>query len=125
MIEIKKKENCSGCYACYNICPQNCIKMQSDEQGFLYPIVDINKCINCGMCEKVCPINDIYKGNSIGQAYACININNEIRNESSSGGIFSIIAEYVIENGGIVFGAAFRKDLSVHHISVTKKEELR
>ena len=124
MIEIKKKENCSGCHACYNICPQNCIKMKSDEEGFLYPNIDVDNCINCGMCEKVCPINDIYKGNLIGQAYACININDDIRNESSSGGIFSVIAEYVIENGGVVFGAAFRKDLSVHHISVTKKDEL-
>ena len=56
MIEIIKKENCTGCHACYNVCPQKCITMQFDNEGFLYPVVDTEKCIECNLCEKVCPI---------------------------------------------------------------------
>lgn len=56
MIEITEKINCCGCTACFNICPKKCISMQPDEEGFLYPVVDKKKCVNCGLCEKVCPI---------------------------------------------------------------------
>jgi len=55
MIKITDKKNCTGCYACLNTCPQSCITMKDDFEGFWYPVVDYNKCINCGLCENVCP----------------------------------------------------------------------
>lgn len=116
--------DCSGCHACYNICPQNCILMKEDGEGFLYPQIDSGQCANCGLCERVCPVLSEYKGRKIGKAYACINKNEEIRKISSSGGIFTLLAENVLDKGGIVFGVAFDDDFSVHHIEVEKKSDL-
>ena len=118
MIEIVEKNKCSGCHACYSVCPKNCIQMVSDEQGFLYPKVDKETCINCGLCNKVCPItNTKYKQKNIEniQVYAATNNNEEIRLSSSSGGIFSVLANYVIENGGAVFGAGYDEKFNVIH----------
>ena len=121
MIEINAKDNCSGCHACANACPKNCIQMISDDEGFWYPQVDIEKCIDCGLCEKVCPI--IHKwhpdDSCMTTAIAAINLNEEIRLKSSSGGIFTLLAENIIAKGGVVFGAAFADDFkSVRHICV-------
>ena len=124
MIKILKKVDCSGCHTCYNICPKRCIEMKVDEEGFWYPQVDQGKCINCGLCEKVCPILNKIKQKSIQQAYACINRNEKIRLDSSSGGIFTIIADYVIKYEGVVFGAAFDENFNVVHQYVDTKEGL-
>jgi len=115
MINIIKKQNCCGCYACYNICPQKCISMQSDNEGFWYPVVDIEECNDCGLCEKVCPVlnKKIVENHPV--AYACINKDNKIRELSSSGGMFTIIAEKVIANNGVVFGAGFDDEFNVVH----------
>lgn len=121
IIDIK---NCTGCHACYNACPKQCISMQSDNEGFLRPVIDNSLCINCGLCKKVCPVLGEYKGNPKGTAYACINNNEETRQQSSSGGVFTLIAEYILSLGGVVFGAAFDEDLSVYHIEVTNIEAL-
>jgi coenzyme F420-reducing hydrogenase beta subunit len=124
MLTIINKKDCVGCYACSNICPQNCISMESDEEGFGYPKVDYEKCIECSLCIKVCPnINKVIIHNEP-SACACINNNEAIRLESSSGGLFSLIAEQVIEDGGVVFGASFNKELEVEHSFVETKEEL-
>ena len=125
MIEITKKENCTGCHACYNACPQKCISMKFDDEGFLYPNVDIEKCIECNLCEEVCPIihQEIVENKPI--AYGCYNKNEEIRKESSSGGIFTLIAELVIKSGGVVFGAGFDQDYNVEHSYVENIDELR
>ena len=127
MIDITSKEKCSGCHACSNICPKNCIQMISDEEGFWYPQVDKEKCIDCGLCEKACPI--IHKWQSDNSrtttAMAAINLNEEIRLKSSSGGIFTLIAEEIINQGGVVFGAAFADDFRlVHHICVDNTDDL-
>ena len=125
MIKIKAKEDCCGCYACYNICPKECITMESDNEGFWYPKIDKDKCINCNLCEKVCPI--INKPNSSlyeKKSYAVFNKNEKIRLESSSGGIFSILAEYVINNHGSVYGAAFDEDFNVKHIKITSLQDI-
>ena len=124
MINIMDKVNCSGCHACYNICPKKCIIMQADEEGFLYPRVDEKDCIDCGLCEKVCPILNKKNEHLIQQAYACINTNEKIRLSSSSGGIFTVIADYVIEQQGIVFGAAFDENFNVVHRYIDTKEEI-
>lgn len=124
MITITDKKNCTGCYACTNICPQNCIAMEKDEEGFWYPIVDESKCIRCGLCEKICPVLHKEDIQNNPQAYACINRDEDIRLESSSGGIFTLIAEQVIDDGGVVFGSSFDKDFTVMHMYVETKEEL-
>lgn len=124
MVNIINKKNCTGCHACFNICPQKCIAMESDKEGFWYPIMDTDKCIDCGLCEKVCPILNKEEIRNEPYAYACINKDEEIRMESSSGGIFTLIAEQVIDNGGVVFGAAFNKELDVVHSFVERNHEL-
>lgn len=113
-----------GCYACSNICPQRCISMESDIEGFCYPEVDYDKCIKCGLCIKVCPIINKTIIKNKPSAYACINNDEVVRLDSSSGGFFTLIAERVIDNGGIVFGAGFDKNFVVAHSWVKVKEEL-
>lgn len=124
MIEISDKHNCCGCEACVQACPRHCISFEEDNEGFLYPQVDKINCIDCGLCEKVCPIltkNNIRKPIGV---YAAINPNLEERLNSSSGGIFSLLARTVILKGGIVFGAAFDEEWNVHHIAIEREEEL-
>ena len=124
MIEIKDKAKCSGCHSCINICPKNCIEMKVDKEGFWYPEVDKEKCIECRLCEKRCPIlNDMSVVNDP-KAYACYNKDDRIREESSSGGIFTLLASYIIDKGGIVYGASFNQNFEVEHIEVTNKEDL-
>lgn len=128
MIKIEDKSKCSGCHACYSICPKNCIEMTKDVEGYLYPKVDESLCIDCNLCVKVCPINndnnkDYTHPNKIA-SYAVINKNENIRKESSSGGVFSAIAEFVLKNNGVVFGAAFDENLNVKHICVDDESKL-
>jgi len=124
MIEIKNKELCTGCYGCMSICPKHCISMESDNEGFWYPVVDKKECIDCGFCENVCPVLHKIELNGIPVAYAAINKNETIRIESSSGGIFTLIAENILDSGGVVFGAAFDDDFNVIHTCVETKENL-
>ncbi len=126
MLEIINKDKCCGCFACYNNCPKQCVSMLSDSEGFWYPKIDTSKCINCGLCEKVCPIITAPPiGDRERTAFAAISKNENVRIQSSSGGIFSLIAEYVINKGGIVFGAALFEDRkSVKHIAVEKISDL-
>lgn len=128
MIDIKKKENCCGCHACAQICPKHCITMQEDKEGFLYPKINEKTCINCGACEKVCPImrNAPEPKNKTPDAYAAINQDESVRLQSSSGGVFSLLAQWTIENGGVVFGAAMSEDCrSVRHIKAENVQELK
>ncbi len=125
-IQINDKSKCCGCTACKSICPKNAIEMQEDEEGFLYPIVNKDECVNCGLCRKVCPILNKDKEEKFEQkAYVVNNKDEQTRKESTSGGAFTAIAEYVIEKGGVVFGAALNKDFKVEHTYVEQKEELR
>lgn len=115
MIEIKDKKDCCGCHACVSICAKHCITMQADEEGFLYPIVDKDVCTDCGLCEKVCPVINQSEPRKPLKVYAAKNKNEEIRCQSSSGGIFTLLAEKIISDGGVVFGARFDKDWNVIH----------
>lgn len=113
MIDIKDKKKCCGCTACVQACPKKCINLIIDEEGFSYPKVNMNMCINCGLCEKVCPALNSYEKHRPIEVLAAINKNNKIREDSSSGGIFSLLASQILDKGGVVFGARFDKQWQV------------
>lgn len=115
MIEITKKEECCGCSACVHICPKHSISFQEDKEGFLYPRVDLETCVDCGLCEKVCPIiNQESERKPLG-VYAAKNEDESIRLKSSSGGVFTLLAEKILEEDGVVFGARFNEKWEVIH----------
>ncbi len=118
------KALCSGCGSCSAACPRKCIEMRADGEGFLYPEVDKTRCTDCGLCARVCPVLSPGKGQGDPVAYACVCSDEKIRQESSSGGIFTLLAEIILEKGGVVFGAAFDGDWSVAHTAVERREEL-
>lgn len=113
MITIQNKAECCGCTACFNICPKNAISMQPDEEGFLYPVVDQEKCVDCGLCEKICPVSSKKSHEEQTDAYIIRYNNQKIVEESTSGGAFTAISSYVFENGGIVYGAGYDADMKV------------
>lgn len=115
MISLKNKYDCCGCSACAQACPKQCIIMVNDEEGFLYPQIDIDTCINCNKCERVCPIINQNSAKKPIVAYAAKNKNDQIRLISSSGGIFTLLAEKTINNNGVVFGAKFNDNWDVIH----------
>ena len=115
MINIRHKHDCCGCSACSQRCPKHCILMQMDGEGFLYPQVDSSKCVDCHLCEKVCPVINQYEARTPLNVYAAKNSDDEVRCQSSSGGIFTLLAEQTIKDGGVVFGACWDKDWKVKH----------
>ena len=125
------KETCCGCSSCSTICPVDAIEMKTDSEGFFYPFFNIDKCIGCKLCEKHCPIvnSKCISVNSEKQAigFAAKCNNPKIRKESSSGGLFSVLATKILEQDGIVYGAALSIKngyISTKHIRIKKKEEL-
>ena len=113
MINIQEKEYCCGCETCVQWCPKHCISLQEDNEGFLYPIVNKERCIDCGLCENVCPELHPYKKRYPLHSFAAINTNNNVRMQSSSGGVFTLLAEKVLAEGGVVFGARFDENWNV------------
>lgn len=124
MITITNKNECCGCEACANKCPKNAITMVEDEYGFRYPKVNKDLCINCDLCRKACPIIKNENRENEKLVYACYNKNEDIRRQSSSGGVFTLIAEYILKNDGIVIGAMFNKNFGVYHNYIEKVEDL-
>lgn len=124
MIIIKDKHNCCGCAACVQACPRKCITFNEDKYGFRYPIVNQSLCIQCNLCEKVCPFINQSQSSKPLITYAAINPNEGKRMKSSSGGIFIMLAEEIINEGGVVFGAQYDKKWEVQHGYTTIKEEL-
>lgn len=113
MTSVHADPVCCGCAACLNTCPKQCIKMVPDDEGFSHPIVDITTCVDCGLCEKVCPMLHPFSEKEPLSSIAAINKDNEIRRKSSSGGFFYALAEMVISRKGVVFGASFDEQWNV------------
>lgn len=128
MISITNKIDCCGCNACGDICPKDAITFKTDIEGFWYPIVDKNKCIDCGLCEKVCPIINIkdLKKNDLPESicYAAEHKNLEVVFDSTSGGVFSALADIMYRSKGYVGGAIFNEDFSVRQYISNDKADL-
>ena len=125
MPNLAEWNNCCGCSACATKCPKVAIRMTSNHEGFLHPVVDANLCVECGACEKTCPglASEKVIINSP-KAYIVQHKNDTIRYQSTSGGAFTVIAEEIIRRGGVVFGAAMTDNLTVKHVCVTSIEDL-
>ena len=126
MIQLTDKKDCCGCTACFAVCPENCITMREDNEGFLYPAVDVALCTACGLCDQVCPVLHPYQTQiTEPTSFACINKDENIRSESSSGGLFTVLAEHVMNSRGVVFGAKFNERWEVVHAWTDTVEGLK
>ena len=126
MINIKNLEECCGCTACASICNHNAITMRPDTLGFLYPVVDVSKCTNCGLCEKVCSFNSNYDTSfNITEpiVYAARQKKLDEILKSRSGAVFAAISDYILEKGGVVYGAGYSNHFHVIHKRATTKAE--
>lgn len=129
MINIQNKVDCCGCNACGDVCPKQAISYKTDNEGFWYPEVDMEKCIDCGLCEKVCPIINVkdLKKNDLPESicYAAEHKNLEVVFDSTSGGLFSALADIMYKSGGYVGGAVFNEDFkSVRQYISNNKQDL-
>lgn len=125
MKDIIKRDDCTGCMACMNICPKKAIKIQVEKDGFSYPKIDETMCVECGLCKKVCPvIHSLQENENEIEVYACKNINEDVRMKSSSGGIFTLIAEWILEQKGVVFGVKLNENLEAIHSYTEDKNGL-
>lgn len=124
MIKIADKSSCCGCEACRNVCPRQCITMQEDREGFVYPEVDATACVDCGLCETVCPVLHPGQRRLPVEAYAARNRDESVRLTSSSGGVFTRLAEWILDRGGVVFGARFNEKWEVVHDYAETREAL-
>ena len=115
MIQIKDKHDCCGCSACQQRCPRHCITMREDSEGFFYPEVDTDACVDCGLCERVCPLANPGNPKHWMEVIGAKNRNEDELLGSSSGGVFINLARNVIAEGGIVFGAVFDGSWNVVH----------
>lgn len=126
MINIKDPKDCCGCTACASVCAHNAITMEPDALGFLYPKVNHDQCVECGLCEKVCQFNDNYDRSlnlSEPVAYAARHKDIGEVMKSRSGAAFVAISDYILEQGGVVYGAGFKDHFRVAHKRATTKEE--
>ena len=115
MICICEIEKCTGCSACYNVCPTEAITMELNNEGFLYPQINEKKCINCGKCKKTCPEANPLPYNEVLQVIKAYSKDSTILERSTSGGIFLELSKQIIQEAGVVFGAKFNDDFSVSH----------
>lgn len=119
MIQIKNKAHCCGCTACATACPRGCITMEKDAEGFLYPRVDTTRCTDCGLCQKVCPMDKGMSPEAMPlDSYVGRDKRAGVLGRGTSGGIYTAIMEYVLGLGGVVYGAVTGEDRVVRHVRV-------
>lgn len=126
MIKINNPADCCGCTACASVCAHDAIIMQPDSLGFLYPKIDESKCVDCGLCEKVCSFNDNYETSNNFEkplAYAARHKKMSEIETSRSGAAFIAMSDYILEQGGVVYGAGYTDHFRVVHKRATTKEE--
>ncbi|OUO51795.1 F420H(2):quinone oxidoreductase [Parabacteroides sp. An277] len=128
MIHISNKQDCCGCTACASICAQNAISMAIDEMGFKYPIVNTNRCTDCGLCEKVCAFHNNYdKSNNfvVPFAYAVRHRNMEEIKSSRSGAMFIALSDYIFRNNGVVYGVGYATHFRAVHKRITNRDDCK
>lgn len=126
MLAYKDKKQCAGCTACMNICPHNAISMQADREGFLYPVTDEDLCTDCGLCQKICPfqnINTISGNYTQPKVYAVKHRDDNVRMNSTSGGMFTAISDYILSKDGVIYGAGFDEQFRVCHQKAENVED--
>ncbi len=127
MISVyNSKKDCCGCTACSNICPLNAIAMEPDEEGFLYPSINEELCVDCGLCKNVCTFQngyDVQQGFDLPYVYAAKHIDEDVRRTSTSGGAFTAISDYILNNLGMVYGVAFDENMHAAHRRVSTRED--
>ena len=124
---IYEERLCTGCGACFQICPQGAISMSANEEGFLFPSIDEAICNDCGLCKMTCPVNKAAAEEAVtvqNKVYACYSRDEKVREKSSSGGMFTQLALSVIQENGVVFGAGFDSDFRVRHAYVYNTQDL-
>lgn len=114
----KEERICTGCTACASACHLKCITMQANDEGFLYPHVDENLCINCGNCERVCPVNHPIETHGVLAGYVARYNDPSVVDSSTSGGSFSAFADYTFSKDGILFGVGYDRNMKVRHFSI-------
>jgi Fe-S-cluster-containing hydrogenase component 2 len=118
------KKNCCACSACVNICPTNAISLKPDENGFVYPYINENVCIECRLCNKVCAYQNVLVNNNLPlETYVAINRNEDILLSSSSGGVFGALASLVLGKKGVIFGCAYNSNMEPEHICIDSLTE--
>ncbi len=124
-MQIVGNKKCTGCGACYNICPHNAIQMVEDERGFLKPFIDDAKCVNCGLCKKTCPVLHYESKNfEKPKTFAFINNDEKTRLKSASGSVFPAFAKYVLEKNGVAFGVIYDDEMKVCHSMATNWQDI-
>lgn len=124
MKQICPPEKCTGCWACYNICPKQCIQMKEGKLLHLYPTINQEKCINCGLCQKVCPSNHPLPRKQPLHTYAAWAKDEQEYKTSTSGGTGACLSRYIIQNNGIVYGCACLPNAEIKHIRVENEKDL-
>lgn len=125
MSNLCDKKSCTGCAACVNACLREAVILREDRDGFVYPTINEKSCISCKKCERACPVLTGKSASAHTKAYAAVNSNQSIRDISTSGGVFTLLAELVLDKNGVVFGASYNEDFSVSHSFAENVEELR